>query len=162
MPKKVTFDFFSNSQFVDFSVLRFCLQWSISSVNNFKMLILHDQYLCLAPEVKNIHIPSRAEEIFTYIFCMFAVLSLTVIFSTISVLSKYWPFGLDSATLCRSVKAAPCFSVYLSSFTIMAIALDRHRSIVNSTKAQLTTKMVREPKRMNGLLQYLCFVSRIS
>ena len=65
-----------------------------------------------------------------------------MIFSSWSVLSKYWPYGPNSAAFCRIVNSAPVFSVYLSSFTIVVIAVDRYRSIVSSTAAQLTTKLV--------------------
>ena len=38
---------------------------------------------------------------------------------------------------CRLVKCLPCVSVYMSSLTIMAIAVDRHRVICKPTFSQV-------------------------
>jgi hypothetical protein len=48
-----------------------------------------------------------------------------MVVTAMDVLTKFWPFGKMTLTLCRTVKAAPCFAVYLSSLTIVVIALDR-------------------------------------
>ena len=65
-----------------------------------------------------------------------------MVITAIDVLSKYWPFGHDTLVLCKLVKSSPCFAVYLSSFTIVAIAVDRYWFIVKSDRQQLSTKAV--------------------
>ena len=62
------------------------------------------------------------------------LLSFTMPFTAIDVLTKYWPFGSDSNHLCRSVKTSSAVAVYLSSMTLIAIACDRHHCIVNSSR----------------------------
>eukprot|EP00095_Tigriopus_kingsejongensis_P001951 maker-scaffold567_size135338-snap-gene-0.22 protein:Tk01951 transcript:maker-scaffold567_size135338-snap-gene-0.22-mRNA-1 annotation:"GK13031" len=63
----------------------------------------------------------------------------TMSLSAIDVLSKYWPFGQDSLLLCRTVKAAPCFAVYMASLTIVVIAFDRYWCIVHPDARQVST-----------------------
>ena len=62
------------------------------------------------------------------------LLSCTMPLTAIDVLTKYWPFGKDSLNMCRTVKTSSAVAVYLSSMTLIAIAVDRHHCIVNSTK----------------------------
>ena len=62
------------------------------------------------------------------------LLSCTMPLTAIDVLTKYWPFGKDTLNMCRTVKTSSAVAVYLSSMTLIAIAVDRHHCIVNSTK----------------------------
>eukprot|EP00094_Tigriopus_californicus_P006678 TCALIF_06430-PA protein Name:"Similar to NPFR Neuropeptide F receptor (Drosophila melanogaster)" AED:0.14 eAED:0.17 QI:0/0.4/0.33/0.83/1/1/6/0/394 len=64
----------------------------------------------------------------------------TMSFSATDVLTKYWPFGVQSVYLCRCIKASPCFLVYFMSMIIVVIALDRFRCIVQPSSVQLTTR----------------------
>ena len=69
-----------------------------------------------------------------------------MIVTAIDVLTKYWPFGQHSLFFCRAVKASPCSAVYLSSLTIVVIALDRYRVIVHSNAKQLSLRQVSHPR----------------
>ena len=62
--------------------------------------------------------------------------------TAVDVLTKFWPFGSSTLFFCRVVKSSPCFAVYLSSITIVVIALDRYRFVVHSNLTQLSTKQV--------------------
>ncbi len=42
-----------------------------------------------------------------------------------------------SVRLCRIVKTLPCVAVFMSSLTIVSIAVDRYRIIVHSTARQV-------------------------
>ncbi|XP_059082512.1 neuropeptide F receptor-like [Tigriopus californicus] len=80
-------------------------------------------------------------------------LCFTMTITAVDVLTKYWPFGSNTLFLCRAVKAFPCSAVYLSSITIVIIALDRYRFIVHSSAAQLS---------LNQSLIMLPFIALIS
>ena len=43
----------------------------------------------------------------------------------------------QSLSLCRLIKTFPCVAVYMSSFTVMAVAIDRYRVIVRSSSMQI-------------------------
>ncbi len=62
------------------------------------------------------------------------LLSCTMPLTAIDALTKYWPFGKDTLTLCRTVKTSSAVAVYLSSMTLIAIALDRYHCIVRSSR----------------------------
>ena len=55
----------------------------------------------------------------------------------VDILTKYWPFGVESFVLCKVVRAALAVTVFFSSFTIAIIAIDRHRFIVTPGKRQV-------------------------
>jgi neuropeptide Y receptor len=55
----------------------------------------------------------------------------------VDILTKYWPFGVESFILCKVVRAALAVTVFFSSFTIAIIAIDRHRFIVTPSKRQV-------------------------
>ena len=65
-----------------------------------------------------------------------------MLLTSVDVLTKYWPFGHHTLFLCRVAKAGPCFAVYYSSFTVVAIAIDRHRCIVHSDAKQVGLQWV--------------------
>ncbi|XP_023344207.1 neuropeptide F receptor [Eurytemora carolleeae] len=62
--------------------------------------------------------------------------SLTIPFTALDGLSNHWPLG-DSILACKFVKTMPCIAVFMSSLTIVAIALDRYRVIVSSSGKQI-------------------------
>lgn len=62
------------------------------------------------------------------------LLSCTMPLTAIDALTKYWPFGKETLNLCRTVKTSSAVAVYLSSMTLIAIALDRYHCIVQSSK----------------------------
>ena len=57
-------------------------------------------------------------------------------------LAGHWPFGENSLYLCKFMKAAQDFPIFMSSFLIGAIACDRFRFIVKSQNTQMTAKQV--------------------
>ena len=62
-------------------------------------------------------------------------------------LEGHWPLEDENTfILCKFVKAAQDFPIFMSSFCIGAIACDRFRFIVQSQKKQMTAKMVRSHK----------------
>ena len=62
------------------------------------------------------------------------LLSCTMPLTAIDALTKYWPFGKDTVSLCRIVKSSSAVAVYLSSMTLIAIAGDRYHCIVQSSR----------------------------
>ncbi len=59
------------------------------------------------------------------------------------VLEGHWPIGGESTELlCKFVKAAQDYPIFMSSFCIGAIACDRFRFIVQSEEPQMTAKQV--------------------
>ena len=50
-----------------------------------------------------------------------------------------------SLNLCRMIKTFPCIAVYMSSFTVVAIAIDRYRVIVHSNSMQIGYRQVIRP-----------------
>ena len=61
------------------------------------------------------------------------LLSLTMPLTAIDALTKYWPFGKNTLNLCRMVKTSSAVAVYLSSLTLIAIAVDRYHCIVKTS-----------------------------
>ncbi len=57
-------------------------------------------------------------------------------------LEGHWPLGGDTELLCRFVKAAQEFPIFMSSFCIGAIACDRFRFIIHSHRKQMTAPLV--------------------
>ena len=55
----------------------------------------------------------------------------------LGILTKYWPFGPQTWLLCKIVRTTPAVMVFFSSYTVVVIAADRHRFIVQSTKRQV-------------------------
>jgi neuropeptide Y receptor len=62
------------------------------------------------------------------------LLSFTMPLTAIDALTKYWPFGKNTLSLCRTVKTTSTVAVYLSSLTLIAIASHRHHCIVHSMR----------------------------
>ena len=67
--------------------------------------------------------------------CLFAM-PMTLV----GILTKYWPFGPQTWLLCKVVRSAPAVTIFFSSYTMVVIAIDRHRFIVHSTKRQVSVK----------------------
>ena len=56
------------------------------------------------------------------------------------VLKRKWPFGRETEWLCRLAAAGQATPIFMSSFAIMAIAVDRYRCIMKPELTQLTAK----------------------
>jgi neuropeptide Y receptor len=59
---------------------------------------------------------------------------LCVPFSYISVLSQYWPFG---GFLCAIVSPAQATTVFVSAYTLVALAVDRYMAILYPLRPRL-------------------------
>ena len=55
----------------------------------------------------------------------------------ILTLTKSWPFYSDSWIFCKSILTLQAVTVFLSSFLITLIALDRRHFILNPSKKQV-------------------------
>ena len=60
--------------------------------------------------------------------------------SHLQVLKRKWPFGRETEWLCRLAAAGQATPIFMSSFAIMAIAVDRYRCIMKPELTQLTAK----------------------
>ncbi len=61
-----------------------------------------------------------------------------------NTLEGHWPFGMNTPYLCKFMKAAQDFPIFMSSFCIAAIACDRFRFIVQPQRKQMTATQVSE------------------
>ena len=71
------------------------------------------------------------------------LLSLTMPFTGLDVLTKYWPLGPNSELLGQFTRAIPTAVVYSSSMIIILIAVNCYRQILHSSKKQLTPRKLR-------------------
>ena len=73
----------------------------------------------------------------SYLAVLDLFLGLTIPFSALDGLSKFWPLGPNTEFVCRLAKASPSAVVYASSMVIMLIAFNCYRQIMYPFKAQL-------------------------
>ncbi|XP_023345978.1 neuropeptide F receptor [Eurytemora carolleeae] len=66
------------------------------------------------------------------------ILSLTIPFTALDALTSGWPLG-SSLFVCKMVKSTSCIAVFMSSLSILSIALDRYWVICRSTAKQIGT-----------------------
>ena len=83
------------------------------------------------------------------------LLSITMPFTALDVLSNYWPLGPNSEWFAKLTRATPTAVVYSSSMTIILIAINCYRQILKSSKAQLN------PKKIQYLMILVILVSAI-
>ena len=65
------------------------------------------------------------------------LLSITMPFTALDALSKYWPLGSDTEMICRLVKSIPSVAVYSSSMIIVTIAVNCCHTIICHSGQQL-------------------------
>ena len=65
------------------------------------------------------------------------LLSITMPFTALDALSKYWPLGPDTEITCRLVKSIPSVAVYSSSMIIVTIAMNCCHQILCHSRQQL-------------------------
>ena len=53
------------------------------------------------------------------------------------VLYRQWPFGSDTEWLCKLANSGQAVPVFMSSMSIVAIALDRYRCIIQPDLTQV-------------------------
>ena len=71
------------------------------------------------------------------------LLSLTMPFTALDVLSEYWPLGRNTQPLARICRAFPSIIINSSSMIIIVIALNCYRQILHSSKKQLSPRKLR-------------------
>ena len=71
------------------------------------------------------------------------LLSFTMPFTAIDVLTSYWPLGPDTEVLAKAMRAVPTAVVYGSSGIIVLIAINCYRQILRSSEKQLGPKEIR-------------------
>lgn len=60
----------------------------------------------------------------------------------VDITLKYWPLGVDMGWLCKAVGCIQCTAVFLSSSSIVLIALDRYRYILHPQATQMSISQV--------------------
>ena len=77
-----------------------------------------------------------------YLATLDLLLSITMPFTALDVLSNYWPLGPNSEIFAKLTRATPTFIVYSSSSTIILIAINCYRQILHSSERQLNPKKI--------------------
>lgn len=72
---------------------------------------------------------------------MYWIQTCTYFLFYLQILYRQWPLGRETEWLCRLAKSYQTTPMFMSSFSIMAIALDRYRCIMQPDKRQLTTNV---------------------
>ena len=83
------------------------------------------------------------------------LLSITMPFTALDVLSNYWPLGPNSEWFAKLTRATPTAVVYSSSMTIILIAINCYRQILKSSETQLN------PKKIQYLMILIMLISAI-
>ena len=86
---------------------------------------------------------SRMRTVTNYFIMNLAVgdLLMTVLcvpFTSVSYLKQYWPFGV---TLCPVVNYSQAFAVFVSSYTLVAISVDRYVAIMWPLKPRMSKRI---------------------
>ena len=71
------------------------------------------------------------------------LLSLTLPFTTLDVLTMYWPLGPNTEFIARLTRAVPPALINSSSVVITLIAINCYRQILHSSEQQLTPRSIR-------------------
>ena len=90
-----------------------------------------------------------------YLATLDLLLSITMPFTALDVLSNYWPLGPNSEIFAKLTRATPTFIVYSSSMTIILIAINCYRQILHSSERQLN------PKKIQYLMILIILISAI-
>ena len=90
-----------------------------------------------------------------YLATLDLLLSITMPFTALDVLSNYWPLGPNSEIFAKLTRATPTFIVYSSSMTIILIAINCYRQILHSSERQLN------PKKIQYCMILIIFISAI-
>ena len=90
-----------------------------------------------------------------YLAAFDLLLSITMPFTALDVLSNYWPLGPNSELFAKITRATPTAAVYSSSMTIILIALNCYRQILHSSERQLN------PRKIHVLMVLTLMISAI-
>ena len=89
------------------------------------------------------HSERTRDYLVAYLACLDLLLSLTMPFTAIDLLTKYWPFGPNTEVLARLTRAAPSAIIQSSSMIIILIAKHCYRQILQPSKKQLTPSKIK-------------------
>ena len=90
-----------------------------------------------------------------YLAAFDLLLSITMPFTALDVLSNYWPLGPNSELFAKITRATPTAAVYSSSMTIILIAFNCYRQILHSSEWQLN------PRKIHFLMILTILISAI-
>ena len=79
----------------------------------------------------------------SYLATMDIFLSLTMPLTAVDGLSKYWPLGHNTETICKLTKSSPSVLVYSASMFIVLIAVNCYRQISLPHKRQVSPENVK-------------------
>ena len=82
------------------------------------------------------------DHLIAYLAILDLLLSLTMPFTALDLLTKYWPFGPNTEILARLTRAAPAAIIQSSSMIIILIAIHCYRQILHPSKKQLTPSKI--------------------
>ena len=83
------------------------------------------------------------DRLIAYLAIFDLLLSITMPFTALDLLTKYWPLGPYTEMIARLTRAIPTAIVYSSSMVIILIAIHCYRQIVQPSKKQLTPSKIR-------------------
>ena len=83
------------------------------------------------------------DRLITYLAMFDLLLSITMPFTALDLLTKYWPLDPYTEIIARLTRAIPTAIVYSSSMIIILIAIHCYRQIVQPSKKQLTPSKIR-------------------
>ena len=89
------------------------------------------------------HSERTRDYLVAYLACLDLLLSLTMPFTAIDLLTKYWPFGPKTEILARLTRTAPAAIIQASSMIIILIANHCYRQILHPSKKQLTPSKIK-------------------
>ena len=89
------------------------------------------------------HSERTRDYLVAYLACLDLLLSLTMPFTAIDLLTKYWPFGPKTEVLARLTRTAPEAIIQASSMIIILIANHCYRRILLPSKKQLTPSKIK-------------------
>ena len=70
------------------------------------------------------------------------LLSITMPFTALDVLTNYWPLGPNSEFFAKLTRVTPSAVVYSSSMAIILIAVNCYRQILHSSEIQLSPRKI--------------------
>ena len=81
----------------------------------------------------------RRDALISQLAILDLLLCISMPFTAVDGLTKFWPFGSDTELLCKMVKAFPTTIVYAAAMTMMLIAFNCYRWTVLPHKRQIPT-----------------------
>ena len=115
-----------------------CFTIASFSSNAFLLLSLYLQSKTRRPSgTTNTDTEKTSDILVAHLASFDLLLSITMPFTALDALSKYWPLGPDTVIICRLVKSIPSVAVYSSSMIIVTIAINCCHQILCHSRQQL-------------------------